>query len=445
MAVAAAHHEQGHGARSLHPAVRKRREGSLPLQAGVEPAQVELAGEVLDRGRCAELDVAGIGTAVASVGPGTHDEHHRSGLDPGQFEEALDGARRVGVVPAADVEHRDVRTRLVVLGPVAADAPEVVVVVAVVLHLEVVVLEVGRGGERVLPLPERRVREPVRRALRFQPGPDARLVGHRGELAVRPAELLAQLEGAVIAHLVGPGVRQAPHGQHQGLEARRVQLRRVGLGVGPVRGAPHAHRRQYVVEPDDPLDGVGAVRRVELVVLLEHSLGEVEAAHVLHDHHVAVGGEPAGLLGETLGGLVVGGAVEEHRKALVHRLAAGGGPVHVGREAHSVPHGDHEVLLDLEGLVGRRGAPARVRSVPGPAGAENGRAQEGQTAETHAVAPAGAPERASARPVTRGASSTRSTCMSASSIRSGGSAPAAQSRNFCRNSSRVSGRSGPPG
>ena len=313
-----------------------------------------------------------------------------------------------------------------------------------VLHLEVVVLEVRRGGQGVLAFPEWGVREPVGGALRFQPGPDARLVGHRGELAVRPAELLAQLEGAVIAHLVGPGVRQPPHGQHQGLEAGRAQLRRVGLGVGSVGGTPHAHRRQRVVEPDEPLDGVETVRGVELVVLLEEALREVQPAHVLDDDNVAVGGEPARLFGETLGRLVVGGAVEEHRKALVHRLAAGGGPVHVGREAHSVPHGNHEVLFDLDRLVGRRGTPARVRSVPGPAGGESG-AQQGQRAEVHAGAPAGAPERALTRPVTRGASSTRSTCMSASSMRCGERAPAAQSRNFCRSSSRVSGRSGPPG
>ena len=316
-----------------------------------------------------------------------------------------------------------------------------------VLHLEVVVLEIGGGGQRILTFLEWGGREPVGRTLRLEPRPDARLVGHRGELAVRPAELLAQLEGAVVAHLVRPGVRKPAHRQHQGVEAGGTQLCRVGLGVGPIGGAPHAHRRQGVVEADDPLDGVEPVGGVEFVVLLEDALGEVEAPHVLHHHHVAVVGEPARLLGEAFAGLVVRSAVEQHRERLVHRLAVAAGAIDVGSEPHAVAHREHEVLFDLHRLVRRRDAQGRIGSLAGvrPARRERDGNQQQDAEELHAATPAAAPESAAARSATRGASSTASTRASASSIRSGERASTAQSRNFCRSSSRVRGRSGPPG
>ena len=300
--------------------------------------------------------------------PRPHDEHHRRLLSLGKLDEALDRARGVGVVPAADMQHRDVGGPVVVLHPVPAYPPEVRVVVAVVLHPEVVVLEVGRGRERVLPLPERGQGEPVGGGLPLQPLAHRGEVGDRRQLAVGPAELLAELERPVVSHLVGPGVREPAHGQDQRLQRRGIQLGGVRLGMRPVGRAPHPDLGKRVLEPGDPPDRVEAVRGVELVVLAEHTLGEIEPAHVLNHHDVAVAGEPGGLLRKPVRGLVVGRPVEEDRERLLHRDAVATRAVDIRGEAHPIPHLHHEVRLDADAFVGRGGVPRFAVRARGGAG-----------------------------------------------------------------------------
>ena len=61
------------------------------------------------------------------------------------------------------------------------------------------------------------------------------------DLVPSPGELAAHFEGAVEAHRVVLGVGHAAHVDDERLEAGGIELGGVGLRMGCVRGAPHAH------------------------------------------------------------------------------------------------------------------------------------------------------------------------------------------------------------
>ena len=208
--------------------------------------------------------------------------------------------------------------------------------------VEHVVLERGRRRERTEAPPERHGGEPVGYLLGLEGGPHDR-IGRQTELAEGPSQLLPQLERAVVAHLVQPGVGDAPLVEQQGLEMRWVHLGRVSLRVGPVGGAEHADVAGRVRERGGPLDGIEAVRRVEVVVLGERPLGLVAAPGVLQHDDVAVADETPGALDEPARLLSVRGALQQDREP-----GSGGDPVaHRHRDVAGVQH-------DVVGLRGLR-------------------------------------------------------------------------------------------
>lgn len=270
----------------------------------------------------------------------------RSGaLGLAQADVVEDRAAGVGVVPAGEVEHRDVGGLLVVRRPVPIGMLPVVVVLGVGEDLVVVVLEGRLGGQRVLAARRRDVADP-------------RLGLFGGvQLAEHPRGLLRQLEGAVVAHLVEPAVVQAAHVEDGGLEVRRMEDRGAGLGVGGIRRAPHRHLTVDVRLGCQPFNGVVAILAVADVLAL-HALGVERAALVLQDDDVAVAGKGLRLRHQGLALLVVGRALQQRGQLRVDGDAVHRRPVDVGGQLDAVAHRHHD-LAALERL--RPG----VRSVDG--------------------------------------------------------------------------------
>ena len=228
------------------------------------------------------------------------------------------------------------------------------IVVVAARHLrEHVVLELGRRGEGAEARPQRHRREPVGHRLGLEGGPHHR-VGRDPELVERPAELLAELERAVVADLVRPRAGDAALVQQQRPQVRRVHLRRVRLRVRAVGGAEHADVARRVGERRRPLDRVVAVGGVEVVVLRERALRFVPPAHVLQHDHVAALDEVQAALHQPATLLAVGSALQQDRQPLGDRHAVPCGPIHVGGEADPVAHRHHDVLGEQHRLVRRR-------------------------------------------------------------------------------------------
>ena len=349
-AVARAHHEEA----DRRPVVGL---GRPPLEMAVEPLPVQFAREVGQRGVRPEVDVPRVRAGIAAVRPGSDQQPLRRRPGGRQTQVVLEHAAAVGVVPAGDVQHRHVRRPPVVPAPAHADAvpvPEVgvggVVVPARQLG-EHVVLERGRPGERAESRAQGHRREPVADLLRLERRPHHR-IGRDAELVERPAELLSQLERAVVADLVRPGAGDAALVQQQRPQVRRVHLGRVRLRMRAVGGAEHADVAGSVGERRGPLDRVVAVGRVEVVVLRERALRPVAPAGVLEHHDVPPLDEVQAALDEPASALAVRRSLEQHRQRLFDRHAVPGRAIDVGGEADAVAHRHHDVCGEQHGVVG---------------------------------------------------------------------------------------------
>ena len=138
MAVSGAHHENPHRGLGLL--------FYLPAsEITIEPANVELAIEVVEGRFGAELHLTGIGSGVASMGPGAHQKVDGRIEVARESEVILDGAARVRVVPARDEQHRDVRGLLVIFDPVHVGMLEIFPIIRVRQHGQNEVFEVRRG------------------------------------------------------------------------------------------------------------------------------------------------------------------------------------------------------------------------------------------------------------------------------------------------------------
>ena len=219
-----------------------------------------------------------------------------------QIDEVVHRAAVEDVVPAADVEDRDLD-----------------------------VFAVRRHGDTV----------PAHVIHRAGPGPSQRLL--RDPLAAQPADGVLLLEHAArIA--VGQPIRRRDH-HIGGLQVRRrSHSRRIG-GNPQRRAAGHA---DIAVAPglgSRPFDGVVAILDVVLEGAVE-SLRTAFAAHILQHEHIARIGVALGLLGHLLariGGLLrdpavleVGRATEDHRPG-----AASDGLIDIGRQLDAIAQGHH--------------------------------------------------------------------------------------------------------
>ena len=79
---------------------------------------MKLAGEIVDCRFGSELDVARVRASIAAVDPGAYEQSYRGLLGLCEARVILERAPGIGVVPAADVQHRDVGSSGIVLAPV---------------------------------------------------------------------------------------------------------------------------------------------------------------------------------------------------------------------------------------------------------------------------------------------------------------------------------------
>ena len=323
VAIAGAHHEQANRRIPIGARIET-------LQESIEPPEVERLVEVGDCRRRTELDVAGVRACVAAVDPRSDDELHRRCLDLRQAIEVQDGPAGIRIVPARQMDHRDVRRLVVVQRPVAIGLFPVVVVLRVRHDLEVVLLEAGRLRERRLPPGAGHSRNPRRGTFR------------RRELRKRPRRLLRQLEGAVIPHLVEPAVVETAAIQDCGPQMGRVKDGRASLRVRRIRRAPHRHLPVGVGLRGQPFDRVVAILTVPDVLAL-NALGVVRAALVLERHDVALAGEVACLCHRGRRVLVVRRALQQHWQPLRDGRSTRRGAVDVGGQPDPVTHRNHDV------------------------------------------------------------------------------------------------------
>ena len=102
--------------------------------------------------------------------------------------------------------------------------------------------------------------------------------------------------------------------------------------------------------PAQPFQGIVTVRPLGHV-FAEPAPGCVTTPAVLDNRDVTMADEVPGLQGPRLDGLVVRSAEEKHGKGAIQGLPCLGRPVQVRGQDHPIPHGHHNVSLDV-GLIG---------------------------------------------------------------------------------------------
>ena len=289
--------------------------------------------------------------------PRPHHETDRAALAPRQPDVVLGCRARVRVVPAREMEHRDVGVSLIqALGPEARLFP-VVVEGAVAPEVEEVCLVVGGDSHRRIARLPRHPGEPVLDVNVGQDLPDGGIPGIGQGIAVGPGRLL-ELEGAAVPDAAPVGVGEPAAIDDHGGEARRVQAGQRPLGVrriGQPHGADASIAPRLLREPDDRVVAVDRLARI----LRESAFRSIASARVLEDHRVAVIHEVGrdlaaaarrrvtrGALGAAGGGLVVRSALEDGGRGRAGRPVGSSGQVDVRGQPRPVAHRYHDVAQD---------------------------------------------------------------------------------------------------
>lgn len=227
--------------------------------------------------------------------------------------------------------------------------------------------QVGNRRQRGASRLERRPPDPVPHPLHAlqHPLPGRRVVldflGVIGMQEEGPEHV--ELHGPAPAHLVGVAVCRADVGP-DGPQVGRAVEGHMGLDQGQMGAAHGAHPAVRPGLGRNPLHrvvAVGSGRFVDGVEILARSLGSVPAAQILQHQHEPSRGEAVGhFVDEPFRLLVVGGSHQQGRKRPRQHLSGAGRPVDVCRQAHPVPHGDHQILenghLEWFGRSHQRGA-----------------------------------------------------------------------------------------
>src|SRR2546427_194047 len=183
---------------------------------------MNLSGEFRNRGLGSELDVARARIGIPAVSPRSDEQSLRRAFDFREPEKILERTGGIAVVPAADVQHRDIRGCRVVLAPIVTQSLPVFVVIRVRHLFQKITLELRRYREWVQALAQRHCRKPLFNRL----GVQSRF--HCGIayscLLESPAKLLAQFESAVVSDLHIPAVRKTAEVQQQRFETRWIDL-----------------------------------------------------------------------------------------------------------------------------------------------------------------------------------------------------------------------------
>ena len=199
VAIAGAHHEHAYRRVILDA-------GRNALQEVIEPPQVKRAVEVRDRGLGAERDITGVWPDVPTVRPRPHQHALRRRLQFPQPEKIPERAGEKDVVPAADVNHRNVRGLRVVLFPVDHRILPERVVVRMLEEVEVPRFVLRRDGEWIEAAAHWLQCVPVFHFLLREQRLDCgrRCIGE--QLAPRPRQLATHLVCAAITNAVIPRV-----------------------------------------------------------------------------------------------------------------------------------------------------------------------------------------------------------------------------------------------
>ena len=252
------------------------------------------------------------------------------------------------VVPAGEVEHRD-------LDPVVAALDPQVVPVRTVVRVIEPLEEGGRHARERRVRAERKVTQPglaVRRPgllglrVRARAG-QAQTAPHvRCDAAVEPREP-RQVERT--AEVDEAAAARERHRRRHRLELRRRLDGRQPLDGGRIGEPGESHLPVAVRQPRHPRDRVVAVLAF-LAVRIEDAVRAVAPAHVLeHDHVAGASGTDGEAVVAPLPGLPVGRPHQERGQA-----ARAIRPQHVGAQHDAVAHAHLEVPLEAQG-VGRRG------------------------------------------------------------------------------------------
>ena len=357
------HHEQLYRGLGAYPGVDALEPVVVPSRHLAGVGRVRLRAEV--EGTLAPHEGAVVVPPRADGDPMLAAEGRRSVLD--HACEVVDGADQP-VVPAGHLAGRH-------LNPAVnrVEGPELPVLLPHVplQHRaeggEDAVGDVGKGQPpdplAALQLVPLQVRLGASRRTSLIARPSSRVDRH----VVRPLQAPARLE-----HAEGE-VENA--GRHAAGE-ERAKAGRGGPGELPyaprwVGVPPRADLAVGARQPRSPLDGVVAVLRVEglgAVLELPHEVafGGVAASYVLDRYDVPAGCEVPRRRGVGLGGLVIRGALEQHRVT-----AAGGRSVDVSAEHSPVPRLHRHVLQNSYVESAHRYTPIARSDVSSPPGEES--------------------------------------------------------------------------
>ena len=158
-----------------------------------------------------KIDIAGVGDAALSVGPGT--QHHADvAMRPGRdTDEIFGGCLGVGIPPATHGQNRNVVERVIVAGGIQFRRPPFVVEGAVFPLVEQIVFVFRRPTQRRQAAPPGHGVKPVGDVFGLQAGLCHRVATQCGAdngVLVGPRRLL-KLEGAAMPNAAAKGIREA--------------------------------------------------------------------------------------------------------------------------------------------------------------------------------------------------------------------------------------------
>ena len=211
------------------------------LKVAIKPATVKLQVKFFNsRGR-PEVDVAGVCTCIPGMRPRSDQQFNRRLLYLAKCNVITEGAAKKDVVPATNMQHRSVRSLVVMVFPVKRNGPPVIRVVRLRKLCHKVVFISRRNRQWVLSAAKRQRVIPVCNLFNFEMFTHYWIINLQRNLTKRPGQLTAQFERTAMTHRMIPCVSHAAFVHKHGFQSGRIEFGCISLGVSGIRCPKHSH------------------------------------------------------------------------------------------------------------------------------------------------------------------------------------------------------------